>query len=73
MKSQIFDLEGVTCGGCAKRVEASVRPLPGLVVARVDVAKKELTLASDGAAMDVEAVVDAVARAGYTARPRGGG
>lgn len=67
MTEIVLNVSGMTCGHCAKTVERSVRSLPGVVAARVDFAKKELTAAVDGDQVDVDAIAGAVERAGYRA------
>ncbi|WP_284709534.1 heavy metal translocating P-type ATPase [Burkholderia gladioli] len=62
-----LDVEGMTCGGCARRVETALAQLPGVISAHVDLAGKT---ASVSAAPEVGAasLVEAVERAGYRAK-----
>nr|WP_186192451.1 heavy metal translocating P-type ATPase [Burkholderia gladioli] len=64
-----LDVEGMTCGGCARRVETALAQLPGVISAHVDLAGKT---ASVSAAPEVGAasLVEAVERAGYRAQAR---
>ncbi|MGN4106241.1 heavy metal translocating P-type ATPase [Burkholderia gladioli] len=64
-----LDVEGMTCGGCARRVETALAQLPGVISAHVDLAGKT---ASVSAAPEVGAasLVEAVERAGYPAKAR---
>ncbi|MGN3961857.1 heavy metal translocating P-type ATPase, partial [Burkholderia gladioli] len=64
-----LDVEGMTCGGCARRVETALAQLPGVISAHVDLAGKA---ASVSAAPEVGAasLVEAVERAGYRAQAR---
>ncbi|WP_186108400.1 heavy metal translocating P-type ATPase [Burkholderia gladioli] len=64
-----LDVEGMTCGGCARRVETALAQLPGVISAHVDLAGKT---ASVTAAPEVGAasLVEAVERAGYRAQAR---
>ncbi|WP_186081700.1 heavy metal translocating P-type ATPase [Burkholderia gladioli] len=67
-----LDVEGMTCGGCARRVETALAQLPGVISAHVDLAGKT---ASVSAAPEVGAasLVEAVERAGYRAQARARG
>ncbi|WP_186181478.1 heavy metal translocating P-type ATPase [Burkholderia gladioli] len=67
-----LDVEGITCGGCARRVETALAQLPGVISAHVDLAGKT---ASVSAAPEVGAasLVEAVERAGYRAQARARG
>ncbi|MGZ7178697.1 heavy metal translocating P-type ATPase [Burkholderia gladioli] len=67
-----LDVEGMTCGGCARRVETTLAQLPGVISAHVDLAGKT---ASVSAAPEVGAasLVEAVERAGYRAQARARG
>jgi Cu+-exporting ATPase len=60
----------MTCASCVARVEKALRAVPGVVSAEVNLATESATVR---ATADVEpgALVAAVERAGYTARPRG--
>ncbi|MCM3566270.1 heavy metal translocating P-type ATPase [Hydrogenophaga intermedia] len=66
-----LDIGGMTCASCAARVEKALRKVPGVVAAEVNLAteKAEVKLATDQA--DTTAIVAAVEKAGYTARPVG--
>ncbi|WP_438822444.1 heavy metal translocating P-type ATPase [Burkholderia gladioli] len=67
-----LDVEGMTCGGCARRVETALAQFPGVISAHVDLAGKT---ASVSAAPEVGAasLVEAVERAGYRAQARARG
>ncbi|WP_186119738.1 heavy metal translocating P-type ATPase [Burkholderia gladioli] len=67
-----LDVEGMTCGGCARRVETALAQLPGVISAHVDLAGKT---ASVSAVPEVGAasLVEAVERAGYRAQVRARG
>ncbi|MEX3527356.1 MAG: heavy metal translocating P-type ATPase [Burkholderia sp.] len=59
---------GMTCGGCARRVEKALAAVPGVAQAKVDLAatRAEVEFAADAEA-DAQALVAAVAAAGYQA------
>src|SRR3712207_7362964 len=66
-----FEVEGMTCAACARRVESALAKSPGVSSARVN-------LALEKAAVDVEESVDpdelvaAVESVGYVLKPAGG-
>lgn len=62
MATQIYRVEGMTCGGCARHVEKALRSVPGVSGVAVDVAQATATV--EGAA-PFEALAPAVAKAGY--------
>ena len=62
MDSQIFRVNGMTCGGCAKHVEKALRKVDGVITASVDVAKG--TALVEGSAA-YETLSASVAEAGY--------
>lgn len=66
MTNVVLNVNGMTCGHCAKTIERSVRLLPGVQEARVDLAKKELTASFDAGQVGVKAIQGAVERAGYS-------
>ena len=66
-----FDVRGMDCGDCAQTVQAGVARLPGVREARVNFAVGTLVLIADPTETTPEAVIHAVAAAGYTATVRG--
>jgi Cu+-exporting ATPase len=67
----VLDISGMTCAACAGRVEGALGKVPGVARAAVNLAleRADVMLKGDGASAD--ALVEAVARAGYGAHPRG--
>ena len=59
-------IEGMTCAGCARRVEGRLNDLDG-VSARVNFATERATVDFDPEMVEPQEVVEAVASAGYTA------
>jgi Au+-exporting ATPase len=59
-------VEGMTCASCAGRVERALKAVPGVAEATVNLATER---ASVRGAADIPAIVAAIARAGYAARP----
>ena len=64
-----LEITGMTCAACAGRVERALRKVPGVGEAAVNVATEVATVRLD-APGPVDALVAAVERAGYGARPR---
>ena len=62
-------LEGMTCAACAARIEKTLTRLPG-VEANVNFATESASVRYDGARAGVDALLAAVARAGYGAHVR---
>ena len=63
-----LDIEGMTCASCVARVEKALARLPGVTQATVNLATEQaqVTLLRDSAS--TADLLDAVGRAGYTAR-----
>ena len=64
-----FDVDGMTCAACVGHVEKAVRGLDGVDEVTVNLLAKEMAI--EGEASD-DAIVAAVKKAGYAARPQGG-
>ncbi len=63
-------IEGMTCASCVGRVERALKAVPGVTEASVNLATERATVRGHA---DVQALLAAVAKAGYTAQlPNGG-
>ncbi|MFG0231828.1 heavy metal translocating P-type ATPase [Achromobacter sp. 413638] len=62
-------IEGMTCASCVKRVEKALTRVPGVAQAQVNLATERARVAFDPTAADAQALVDAVGKIGYEARP----
>jgi Cu+-exporting ATPase len=60
-------IEGMTCAGCAGRVEAALRAVPGVVEASVNLATERARVRAAAGAVDQAALGRAVEQAGYRA------
>jgi copper chaperone CopZ len=60
----VYQVAGMTCGGCAGRVSQQLTDVPGVRDVSVDVATGAVTVTS-AAALDDDSVAAAVAAAGY--------
>ncbi len=62
MESQVYRVQGMTCGGCAKHVEKALRSVAGVTGVAMDVSKGTATVEGTAAFEDMAACV---AAAGY--------
>ena len=67
-----FEVEGMTCGSCAVRIQRVLGRQPGVASAEVNFATGKARVAPDGA-VDVEDLQSAVERLGYRIQPAGSG
>jgi Cu+-exporting ATPase len=65
-----LELEGMTCAGCAARIERGLNELEG-VQASVNLATEKAAVRYDESNLDVDALVAAVQASGYRASPAG--
>ena len=63
-------IEGMTCASCVSRVEKALLRVPGVVRAEVNLATESASVTLATRQIDEAALVTAVERAGYVARPR---
>ncbi len=61
-------IEGMTCAACVTRVEKVLKRVPGVAAAEVNLATNRARVHA-GAEVKLEALTEAVSRAGYTAVP----
>ncbi len=64
-----LDIEGMSCGSCAARVQRALSREPGVTDALVNYATGRATVELDPSELDVDRLVAAVQRAGYDASP----
>ncbi|MCZ4348104.1 heavy metal translocating P-type ATPase [Devosia neptuniae] len=62
-----FAVEGMTCASCVARVEKSIRAVPGVISANVNLATEKATVAFSGKP-NPQAVAAAIEKAGYATR-----
>ena len=67
IKTTRLAIRGMTCAACATASERAVRKLPGVAEASVNFATERLSVSWDDAALSLDAVKAAVAKAGYEA------
>ncbi|AVJ27933.1 heavy metal translocating P-type ATPase [Achromobacter spanius] len=62
-------IEGMTCASCVKRVEKALSNVPGVAQAQVNLATERARVSFDPSAAEPQALVAAVGKMGYEARP----
>ena len=65
-----FDIEGMTCASCVKRVEKALTRVDGVVAASVNLANETATVTHDPSTAPLDALAAAVGKSGYTATAR---
>jgi Cu+-exporting ATPase len=68
--SVTLTIDGMTCASCVSRVEKALLRVPGVVRAEVNLATESASVTLATRHVDEAALVTAVERAGYVARPR---
>lgn len=68
-RSASLDVSGMTCAGCAGRVERALAAAPGVISAEVNLALEQARVAYVPGATDPAALARAATEAGYPARP----
>ena len=63
-----YEVTGMTCAGCAGRVEKAVAAMPGVETATVNLALEKLDVSFDSGALSPDRIADAVRTAGYGIR-----
>ena len=64
METQTLSIGGMTCAACAARIERTVKKLPGITTATVNLASEKLFVEFDNT-IQLSAIKDAVIRIGY--------
>ena len=64
-----FQIEDMTCGGCASRIERALQDQLPAVEPELDVPAKRLMATYDPTQIAVSQIVSVVSEAGYTAKP----
>lgn len=65
MEKIILKIDGMTCGHCVRKVEKSLKSLPGVEVAKVDLKKGTAKVKYDDSKQTVDKMNEAVREAGY--------
>ncbi|MDD3079806.1 MAG: heavy metal translocating P-type ATPase [Paludibacter sp.] len=67
MKTEKFDVTGMTCASCVAHVEKSVSKLPGIKMVQVNLLTNSMTVSYDENQLNDTTIEDSVEDAGYTA------
>jgi len=65
MNSQVLNIRGMTCAACAQRIERTVRKLPGIGQANVNLASEKLFVEYDENILPLSAIKAAVTKIGF--------
>lgn len=65
MNSQVLNIRGMTCAACAQRIEKTVRKLPGIEQASVNLASEKLFVEYNPDSLTIPAIKEAVTKIGY--------
>ncbi len=69
-EAHTLDIVGMTCAGCARRVERALGAVPGVAEARVNFALARADVTAAAPTLDAAALTRVVAEAGFSATPR---
>lgn len=64
---KVLKIGGMTCAACAKAVERSSKKVEGVIEANVNIATEKLNIKYDEDKTDIDKIVSAIVKAGYTA------
>ena len=70
MKTEIFDIKGMSCSACVAHVDKSVRNLDGIIAVQVNLLTNSMSVRYDEAVMSNTDIESAVKKAGYEASTR---
>lgn len=66
MKKLVVGIGGMSCAACSAAVERSLKKLPGMESAEVNIATEQAVMTYDEKQLDIEKIRHAVERAGFT-------
>lgn len=69
MKTEVFQVEGMTCASCSSAVERATRKMEGVDISNVNLSTEKLTLTYDETLIDAAKIMETVKKAGYEAKP----
>ena len=67
MKTQCFDISGMSCAACSARVDKCVSALNGISSVNVNLLKNNMTVEYDESVLGSEDIISAVEKSGYGA------
>ncbi len=69
IKTQNFDIEGMSCASCAMTIEKKLKSLPGVADVSINVVDNKGKVAFSPSLSDTDKIVNAVSESGYKAIP----
>lgn len=63
--TKTFKVEGMSCAGCARRIEENLQKMTGIVYARVNIATEKATIIYDSNKINTKEIADLVENIGY--------
>ncbi|MEG0988679.1 MAG: heavy metal translocating P-type ATPase [Clostridium sp.] len=69
MKTEVYNIEGMSCAACSSAVERVTRRLEGMKECSVNLATGKMTVSYDEDKVNPTLIMDKVTRAGFTAMP----
>lgn len=70
MKTEVFDVQGMTCSACVGHVEKAVNKIPGIFAVRVNLLTNSMMVRYDEYALQIAEIEKTVSNAGYKAVSR---
>ncbi len=67
MKTEKFDVTGMTCSACSARIEKNINKTEGVIEANVNLLTNSMTVKYDGALLSTEDIIRVVENTGYGA------
>jgi len=69
IKTQMFDIDGMTCGACVRHVENAAKEVPGVKEASVNFATEKLKVSYQPEEFKIQDLTAAIKKAGYEGYP----
>lgn len=69
-QTAVMDLQNIQCYGCLNTVKKALQKVPGVEATKMDLEKKTATVKFDPAKTNTEALVQAMAKAGFPSTVR---
>ena len=67
MTKQLFEVTGMSCGGCAAGVKRALERKDGVLEVHVDLAKQEVLVTFDASRIQDNAIIEHITLLGYEA------
>jgi len=70
VENQVLNIQGMSCAACSQRIEKTVRKLPGIIQANVNLPAEKLFVKYDGGDLNLSDIKEAVEKIGYQANEK---